>query len=148
MENDSESPGYSRHRGIYGPKLRPRRHETRGQQVGVRQANSLRIEGTLFNHVPNFAEFRHLNFDQSFHIIKALTTLTQRTESDLSDDKGVHHDLSLAETFLHLWIALAKKVDPDGCVGQDHTRPTRTRLMSCKSGSVPPTAARRLEALR
>ena len=114
----------------------------------VRKANALRVEGVRFNHVPHFIELRYSHFKQRIHVVKSLSPVAKRTKGNLGNYEGMHDNLPPDQAFLHLRVAVSQMVNPDRCVGQDHRLSAFTRLISSKSGSVPPTAASLREASR
>src|ERR1035437_247616 len=148
VDEDSQSRSYIFQGAVAGPQLRSRRHKAGCEQVRVCETNTLRVESVRLNHVLHFVERGNIHFEQRLQVIQHFLPVVQRAKRNLRNDEGVHPNLPSAQEPLHLRVAVAKVVNPNRSVGQDHRLSALTRLMSSKSGSVPPTAASRREASR
>src|ERR1035437_8418799 len=148
VDEDSQSRSYIFQGAVASPQLRPRRHQAGCEQVRVCEANTLRVESVRLYHVPHFVERGNIHFEQPLQVVQHFLPVVQRAKRKTRNNEGVHHDLPAAKEPLHLRVAVAKMVNPDGSVCQDHRLSALTRLMYSKSGSDPPTAASRREASR
>ena len=87
----------------------------------IDEADALGIKGMSLNHAPYFAHLRYFHFQECIELCERTRPVMKRAESQLSHDRRVHEDLSTAESFLHLWIAVPKMINPDRCVGENHS---------------------------
>ena len=69
--------------------------------------------------------------------------LTDIAESQFTEDKRMAQHLTLAEQITQGRVRRAKMVDPDRGVREDHLLAGRRLGTGCKSGSLPPSNARR-----
>ena len=77
MDGNSKSFGYLFQRGVSSPQLRSRRQKAGSNEMRVSQADAFRVKGAGLNHVPHFAELRHVHLEKRFHILELLSPVLQ-----------------------------------------------------------------------
>ena len=126
--------------GITRPKPISRRCTDSRQQVQINESHPNSVEAILFEERVEFVLADRFQWGQrSQKEDHAMADMQAPCRKFTSDKRVVTHP-TVADELLELCVWLAKMVDPDRCVGENHQLNLR-RGGTSKSGIVPPISA-------
>ena len=152
LDGDSQGSGHRGERSVERPQVNVVEQSGR-EQVCVHPADPAAPQRRPLDEANHFVVRSHARGVQLAQPLEHLGPRGDRTEGDLAEYAGVHHDATLAEQLRQTRVAPPPVIEPHRRVGEDHHRPRRRapgrrRGIAFRRGMVPPRAARRRPASR
>jgi hypothetical protein len=104
------------------------------------------VESVRLDEAPHLIDFRYVDLPERIQDGEFPAAIVQRSQGHFCRYQWMHGNLAGCQEPGHRRDRTAEVINPDRCIGEDHNRSARVRLMDSSSGSVPPKAARRRDA--
>ena len=130
-------------RSIDGPDLCAGCCKTRGNQMQIREADSLGPQPSSLDHEAHVRKAHHWQRCQLVQIREGLASIRKRAASQLRHNEGMNTELVPCDQSFQLGLepSLAEHLDPYGSIGQNHFVLTRVLRTFSRFGAVPAIAS-------
>jgi len=116
--------------------------------MGIDIADTESEQRMLFDEMQDFVICSDGGLWQHTQAIKNKVALSKIDQRELTNDEGVHQDLSGLKQLHKGMVIRPQMIDPNRGVNQYHFRPIRRRRATARSRSLPPRRASRRAASR
>lgn len=97
----------------------------------------------ICDEMKHFLVMRDFSLRQLLQAIQDNLSLTQTSQRQFASNKWMGENAPLLEEIGQGCIAFAQRVDPDGCIDENHAGSVCRRRTGFRSGSLPPSRASR-----